>query len=179
MGYHPHAWKGAKGILLRKPNKLDYTLAKSYKVISLLNCLGKVTEKVATELLSDWCERENGLHEGQTGSRKHRSSIDAVARFVQHAQESWARGNKTGLLLMDVKGAFDHVSKNCLLQHMEMKDVEGNIISWVQSFLTDRRLQLVIDGHTGDTRPIQTGVPQGSPVSPILFAIYLSGVVRQ
>lgn len=59
---------------------------------------------------------------------------------------------------------------------MEKKGVDGNIISWVQSFLTDRRVQLVIDGHTGNNRPIQTGVPQGSPVSPILFAIYLSGV---
>jgi hypothetical protein len=47
---------------------------------------------------------------------------------------------------------------------------------WVQSFLADRQLQLVIDGHTCPAQSIQSGVPQGSPVSPILFAIYLSGI---
>ncbi|POS87202.1 hypothetical protein EPUL_001602 [Erysiphe pulchra] len=133
--------------------------AKSYRVISPLNFLGKVTEKLVAKLLSDWCERENGLHEGQMGSKKYRSSVDAVARVVKRTQEAWARGNKAGLLLMDVKGAFDHVSKIVSCDTWKRKE----------------RLQPVIDGHTGNNRPIQTGVPQGSPVSPILFVIYLSG----
>lgn len=37
QGYHPYAWRTAKGVL-RKPNKIDYTQVKSYRVISLLNC---------------------------------------------------------------------------------------------------------------------------------------------
>ncbi|KAI0998333.1 hypothetical protein K3495_g9862 [Podosphaera aphanis] len=79
QGYHPYAWRTAKGILLRKPNKVDYTQVKSYRVINLLNCLCKVAEKVVAELLSDWCEMNGVLHQGQMGSRKQRSSIDAVA----------------------------------------------------------------------------------------------------
>ena len=54
--------------------------------------------------------------------------------------------------------------------------VDGNLIKWVGSFMTDRRLQLVIDGHCGKEVNLECGVPQGSPVSPILFAIYLNGV---
>jgi hypothetical protein len=64
LGIHPRAWKTAKGILLRKPNKPDYTLVKAYRVISLLNCLGKVVEKIAAEAIADHCETTGGLHLG-------------------------------------------------------------------------------------------------------------------
>ena len=52
LQYHPQRWKHAKGILLEKPNKRDCTQVKSYRVISLLNFLGKVVEKVIAEQLS-------------------------------------------------------------------------------------------------------------------------------
>jgi hypothetical protein len=52
LGAHPKTWKVAEGITIPKPGKDDYTKAKSYRVISLLNCLGKVVEKVECRPLS-------------------------------------------------------------------------------------------------------------------------------
>jgi hypothetical protein len=46
----------AKGILLRKPRKSIYTVAKAYQVISLLKYLGKVVEKLVVELITDFAE---------------------------------------------------------------------------------------------------------------------------
>ena len=77
---------------------------------------------------------------------------------------------------MDVKGAFDHVSKTKLVERMMEL---GDLIRWTLSFLTDRKIQLVIDGHTNRERDIETGIPQGSPVSPILFLVYISGVFEK
>ena len=45
LGYHPTEWKRARGILLEKGGKRDFGLVRSYRVISLLNCIGKVVEK--------------------------------------------------------------------------------------------------------------------------------------
>jgi hypothetical protein len=56
LGIHPGAWKIAKGILLRKPGKPIYIVAKAYRVISLLKCLSKVVEKLAAELITDFAE---------------------------------------------------------------------------------------------------------------------------
>ena len=71
LQYHPQRWRHAKGVLLEKPNKRDRTLVKSYRVISLLNCLGKVVEKVVAKQLSDFCEVNEKLHKGQMGARKY------------------------------------------------------------------------------------------------------------
>ena len=62
QGFHPKTWKKAKGILLKKPNKSDYSAPKSYRVISLLNCLGKVVKKITATALSDFCEQNKLLY---------------------------------------------------------------------------------------------------------------------
>lgn len=56
--------------------------------------------------------------------------------------------------------------------------LDGSLIQWVASFLTDRQAQLVIDGQLGPLQPIASGLPQGSPVSPILLLIYIRGVFQ-
>ena len=80
---------------------------------------------------------------------------------------------------MDVKGAFDHVSKEHLLTRMVELGIDRDLVTWTGLFLTDRKIQLVIDGHDNKEREIETGIPQGSPVSPILFLIYISGVFNK
>ncbi len=84
-------------------------MVKSYRVISLLNCLGKVVEKVVAEQLSHFCEINDKLHKGQMGARKFCSAIDVVALLIYKIQEVWESQKIAGTLFMDVKGAFDHV----------------------------------------------------------------------
>lgn len=51
LGYHPYEWKKARGILLEKGGRPDFSLVRSYRVISLLNCMGQIVEKVVAEQL--------------------------------------------------------------------------------------------------------------------------------
>ncbi len=179
LGYHPREWKKARGILLEKGGKRDLGLVRSYRVISLLNCMGKVVEKVVAQELSQYCEEYSKLDPGQMGGQKERSAIDAVVTLVHMVQEKWEEKKLAAALFMDVKGAFDHVSKGQLLTRMIELGVDGDLVTWTGSFLTDRKIQLVIDGHDNPEREIETGIPQGSPVSPILFLIYISGVFNK
>lgn len=64
LGYQTKRWKRAPGILLEKGEKQDLSLVKSYRVISLLNCLGKVVQKVVAGLFSKYCETFSKLHQG-------------------------------------------------------------------------------------------------------------------
>jgi hypothetical protein len=103
-------WQRLKGILLRKPNKPDYSAVEAYRVISLLNCLGKVIEKIAADAIVHYCETTGVLHPGQMSSRKQQNAIDAVACLTQNTHRAWKLQMLVGALLLDVKGAFDHVN---------------------------------------------------------------------
>ena len=51
--------------------------------------------------------------------------------------------------------------------------VEGDLVRWTESFVSDRK---DLNGQEGGNHEVETGILQGSPVSPILFTVYLSGL---
>ena len=177
-GYHPKCWRKAIGVVIPKPKKDDYSNPKSYRVIALLNCLGKVLEKIIATRLSYLANISELLHDTQLGSRKQRSAVDTALLLQHHIQQQRAKrkGNITSVLFLDIKGAFDHVSKPKLLATMQKLQLPPSLISWVDSFLSERIIRLMFDGKVQDETHVDIGIPQGSPVSPILFLIYTRDV---
>lgn len=55
--------------------------------------------------------------------------------------------------------------------------IDRELVAWIRSFFTHRKIQIVINGHKNEEKKIETEIPQGLPVSPILFLIYISGVL--
>lgn len=102
-----------------------------------------------------------------------------VAQVVGRVQEAWAEGKLADMRLMEVKGAFDHVSRTSLLQTLEGIGADGRLVRRTESFMSERRIGLVIDGHQCEKPVVDSGVPQGSPVSHILFTMYQSGVFKE
>jgi hypothetical protein len=75
---------------------------------------------------------------------------------------------------MDVKGAFPHVIKGNLIKKMEGMELEADLVRWVENFMEDRKVIMSMDRKEGDSMDVETGVPQGLPVSQVHFFIYLS-----
>ena len=172
-GYHPRCWKQATGVILKKLGKPDYSAPKAYRVISLLNCLGKVLERMLAKRLGALAEVTHLLHPSQIGGRSRKSAVDAGLLLVNEVQRQRRRGRLTSTVFLDIKGAFDHVALNQLLNILSKLDLPYSLIAWTRSFLTERLLRLSFDGHSQDFSPIESGIPQGSPISPILFLIYI------
>ena len=63
QGYYPKCWKEASGFILKKPKKPDYLKPKAYRVISLLNCLGKVSKRILAKRLSYLAETTTLLYD--------------------------------------------------------------------------------------------------------------------
>ncbi len=109
--YHSKIWREGTRIILKKSDKLNYSISKTYRIITLLNCLDKVAEKIIAVQLSYTAEiNDKLLNFDQMRDRKQRSVIDAVLNLVHDAQMAKSRENTFICLLLDIKKAFDHVA---------------------------------------------------------------------
>jgi len=84
--YHLKIWREGTKIILKKSDKLNYSISKTYKIITLLNYLDKVAEKIIAVQLSYTAEiNDKLLNFDQIRGRKQRSVIDAVLNLVHDA----------------------------------------------------------------------------------------------
>ena len=79
--YHFKCWKEAVSVVLKKPNRKT-TISKSYRVVSLLNCLRKVAEKIVAVRLFHTAEISDLLYTDQIEDRRQKSVINAVLSLV-------------------------------------------------------------------------------------------------
>ena len=177
-GQHPAVWNQASGVVICKSGKDDYTKLKADLSISLLSCLGNIVEKVVAELLTEEGERRGQPSDGQYGSRKRRSAIYAAAVMVDRAHAAWREGSIAGALLMDIKAASLSVGRGRLIHTKRGKGMDRDLIHWTASFLSDRTVEMVIDSNVVEQHPVDAGIPQWSPVSPILSTFYTSGFIK-
>lgn len=92
-------------------------------------------------------------------SKRERSAIDAMARLISLVQEAREEGKLTEMVLIDIKGAFDKVSRNNLLRTIEGMGNDGDLMRWTESFMSNTTMGLLIIGHQCAEAGVETGVP--------------------
>ena len=83
------------------------------------------------------------------------------------------------LLSLDVAGAFDNVSYEKLLYNLKIKGVPTVLVTWVVSFLDERSTSISMGGKTSPMEAVETGIPQGSPISPVLFLFFNAPLIEE
>jgi hypothetical protein len=174
-----HPWGTADVVVIPKPHKPDYSLAKAYRPISLLECTGKLLEKVVANRLGADERNHHLIEPSQFGSRKYHSAPDAATLLRYKAQMTIRSGNVGGVLLLDISRFFDHLNPATTVATLADLGVDSNTCTWVHSFMTERTLRLNFNGEQSDPFRQDVGVPQGSPLSPILSALYTSPILRE
>ena len=81
-------------------------------------------------------------------------------------------------MAFDIKGAFDRVTDTRLIKRLWKQNIPLSIIRWVASFLNNRTAAVRLDGETNNQEPLKIGVPQGSPVAPILFMLFTAPLFK-
>ena len=172
LGHYPSPFKHSITAVVPKPNKNNYANPASYRPIQLVECLGKILDKIMARRIQYEVAVHDVIPTTQFGGRIHSSTLDAGLSFIQDIHDAWARGQKASALLFDISGFFNFVNHEGLLARFKHYGFSGNTIAFIRSFLKDRTTAFSFDGFISSVLPILNGVPQGSPLSPILAILY-------
>ncbi|QRV76906.1 Reverse transcriptase from transposon X-element protein [Ceratobasidium sp. AG-Ba] len=177
-GNYPAEWRHSRTVVLRKPGKPDYTVAKAYRPIALLNVVGKILSACVAKRLNTLAEMHGWLPAHHFGGRPGRTTTDALHLLVKKVKDAWSRNEVASALFLDVKGAFPHANPYQLAENMRRLGVPRSYRNWALTKLEGHTTCLAFDDFVSDPLPILNGIDQGCPLSVIFYLIYNSPLVR-
>ncbi|KAK4069806.1 hypothetical protein Purlil1_13644 [Purpureocillium lilacinum] len=112
------------------------------------------------------------------GALPKRPAADLVAALIHDIEVALSRGMVATLISMDAQGTFDTVMRNMLILRLRQQGRPLNLVKWAASFMQDRSAAVRFQDITTPPSPLECGLAQGSPASPILFALYIAPIYR-
>ena len=154
LGIHHPRWKSALVVAVPKPGKKDYSSPCSHRPIQLIECLGKLVEKIVTKHLTFDAGKFNLLLFNQFGGRSNSLCLDAGLSLTHDIQTAHHKGLISSFLAVDIKGFFDHVHHDRMIHVLWTKGFPLELCHWVRSFLSDRSIKIRVLNWRPITSPM-------------------------
>ena len=168
-------WKVSSGVPVFK-NVGERSTAKNYRPVSL-SVVSKVFEKLVNNGIVDHLEKCGLFSDLQYGFRSCRSTADLLTVVSDRIARAFNRSGATRAVALDISKAFDRVLHAGLLHKLKSYGISGQIFGLISSFLSNRRLRVVLDEKSLQEYPVNPGVPQGSILGPTLFLLLMTFLV--
>jgi hypothetical protein len=174
-GHCPFIWKEAMVIPLFKEG--SRSKVNNYRPISILCIFGKVLESLLYPIIY-WHVKQHLLPQ-QHGFVSSRSTATNLASYVTDLVTAVDGRASADVIYTDFSKAFDKVDHRTLISKLYTQfGLHGNLLRWCASYLTNRKLKVVMDGYSSGSFKISSGVPQGSHLGPLFFNLFINDVAQ-
>ena len=120
------------------------------------------------------------LSERQSGYRPGHNTQLQLMYLTDRLYNSLDEGRDVTTVYLDISRYFEKIWHEGLLAKCEKEfGLTGNLLTWLRSYLTDRRQTVDINNSLSPTLTLDAGVPQGSVLGPLLAILYLNGLCNK
>jgi hypothetical protein len=150
-----------------------------FRGISIMNTLRRLLSMILVARIDGYLEQENIYMENQFGFRRNKSIIQPC-QILQHLQWlSATRGKDIYITFIDIAKAYDKVNWEILWKIMDFYGLPDKIITLLRYMFENSEMAIQFQGKLGEWFKLGQGVPQGDPISPLLFSIYLGFLFKE
>ena len=168
----PRSCKIAKSkLLFKKDFKTD---PQNYRPISLLPILPKIIERIIHDQTQGFLSKNKILYRFQSGFRKNCSTNTSLGHLIDKITTGFEKDLFTGMILIDLKMAFDNIDHQTLIKKMKYLGFSKNVISWFKSYPSERKFKININTSYSSPSNLICGVLQGSVLGPLPFLLYIN-----
>ena len=155
--------------IFKKGSKLQ---AVNYRPVSLTCITCKLFEHIVCKHILGHFEKHRILTDLQHGCRTGRScETQLITTFHDIASAYNKKGSQIDIAVLDLSKAFDTVPHDGLLSKLKHYGIDDKIWTWISNFLKQR---VVVDGIQSYLVTVDSGVPQGTVLGPILFLLHIN-----